>query len=142
MDTALPQKFPFILDRNLAKANCTGNRVCTSCDTVVLDFDSNLHPFFVTRYIVPLSPSSGSALPRPRGGPQYRRRASRSPWCACSSPSSGGCSRTSTGGGGPAWWPWGSTSSSASRGALPPTWRCPSWRSCWRGPRSRRRPSR
>ena len=36
MDTALPQKFPFILDRNLAKANCTGNRVCTSCDTVVL----------------------------------------------------------------------------------------------------------
>ena len=40
MDTALPQKFPFILYRNLAKANCTGNRVCTSCDTVVLD----LHP--------------------------------------------------------------------------------------------------
>ena len=38
MDTALPQKFPFNLDRNLAKANCTGNRVCTSCDTVVLDW--------------------------------------------------------------------------------------------------------
>ena len=37
MDTALPQKFPFILDRNLAKANCTGNHVCTSCDKVVLD---------------------------------------------------------------------------------------------------------
>ena len=36
MDTALPQKFPFILDRNLAKANCTGNEVCRSCDTVVL----------------------------------------------------------------------------------------------------------
>ena len=36
MDTALPQKFPFILDRNLAKANCIGNMVCTSCDTVVL----------------------------------------------------------------------------------------------------------
>ena len=36
MDTALTQKFPFILDRNLAKANCTENRVCTSCDTVVL----------------------------------------------------------------------------------------------------------
>ena len=34
MDTALPQKFSFILDRNLA--NCTENRVCTSCDTVVL----------------------------------------------------------------------------------------------------------
>ena len=37
MDTALPSKFPFILDRNLAKANCTGNHVCTSCDKVVLD---------------------------------------------------------------------------------------------------------
>ena len=36
MDTALPEKFPFILDRNLAKANCTENHVCTSCDTVVL----------------------------------------------------------------------------------------------------------
>ena len=36
MDTALPQKFPFILDRNLAKANCTEDRVCTSCDKVVL----------------------------------------------------------------------------------------------------------
>ena len=35
MDTALPQKFAFILDRNLAKANCTGNRVCTFCDIVV-----------------------------------------------------------------------------------------------------------
>ena len=37
MDTALTQKFPFILDRNLTKANTTGNRVCTSCDTEVLD---------------------------------------------------------------------------------------------------------
>ena len=36
MDTALPQKIPFILDRNLAKANCTENHVCTSCDKVVL----------------------------------------------------------------------------------------------------------
>ena len=36
MDTALTQKFPFILDRNLAKANCTGNRVSKSCDNVVL----------------------------------------------------------------------------------------------------------
>ena len=41
MDTALPQKIPFILDRNLAKANCKGNHVCTSCDTVVLDPDAN-----------------------------------------------------------------------------------------------------
>ena len=40
MDTALPQKFPFILDRNLAKANCTENHVCTSCDSVVLDIYS------------------------------------------------------------------------------------------------------
>ena len=37
MNKALTQKFPFILDRNLAKANCTGNHVCTSCDKVVLD---------------------------------------------------------------------------------------------------------
>ena len=44
MDTALPQKFPFILDRNLAKANCTGNRVCTSCDTVVLDTHIYMNP--------------------------------------------------------------------------------------------------
>ena len=35
MDTALSQKFPFILDRNLAKAKCTGNKVCSSCDIVV-----------------------------------------------------------------------------------------------------------
>ena len=41
MDTALPQKFPFILDRNLVKANCTENRVCTSCDIVVLGCDLN-----------------------------------------------------------------------------------------------------
>ena len=31
-----PSKISFILDRNLAKANCTGNRICTSCDIVVL----------------------------------------------------------------------------------------------------------
>ena len=43
MDTALPQKFSFILDRNLAKANCTGNRVCTSCDIVVLGYNIFLH---------------------------------------------------------------------------------------------------
>ena len=42
MDTALPQKFPFILDRNLAKANCTENQVCTFCDTVVFGRDINL----------------------------------------------------------------------------------------------------
>ena len=36
MDTALPLKFPFILDRNLAKATCTENRVGTSSDKVVL----------------------------------------------------------------------------------------------------------
>ena len=37
MDTALTQKCSVILDRNLAKANCTENHVCTSCDTVVLE---------------------------------------------------------------------------------------------------------
>ena len=36
IDTPLTQKFHFILDRNLAKPNCTENHVCTSCDTVVL----------------------------------------------------------------------------------------------------------
>ena len=36
MDTALTQKFPFNIDRNLAKANCAENYVCTSCDKVVL----------------------------------------------------------------------------------------------------------
>ena len=41
MDTNLTQKFPFILDRNLGKANCTGKHVCTSCDTVVLALPIN-----------------------------------------------------------------------------------------------------
>ena len=36
MDTALLQKFPFILDKNSAKDKCTENKVCMSCDTVVL----------------------------------------------------------------------------------------------------------
>ena len=36
METALAQKFSFILDSNLAKADCTENHVCTSCDRVVL----------------------------------------------------------------------------------------------------------
>ena len=40
MDTAFPQKIPFILDRNLAKAYCTEDRVCTSCDKVVLGVDA------------------------------------------------------------------------------------------------------
>ena len=56
MDTALPQKFSFILDRNLAKANCTENRVYTSCDTVVLRRDLNfmmLNPFVAEKlYLV------------------------------------------------------------------------------------------
>ena len=35
MDTALTQKFPFIFDGNLSKANCTGNRVYQySCNRV------------------------------------------------------------------------------------------------------------
>ena len=52
MDTALPQKFPFILDRNLAKANCTGNRVCTSCDTVVLDIIIKRYAFISLNIVV------------------------------------------------------------------------------------------
>ena len=47
MDTALPQIFSFILDRNLAKANSTENRVCMSCDIVALGynlkFEGKLH---------------------------------------------------------------------------------------------------
>ena len=42
MILALYQKFHFILDRNLAKANCTGNRFCTSCDIVVLALSLNM----------------------------------------------------------------------------------------------------
>ena len=33
------RNFPFILDRNLEKANCTENRVCTSCDIVVIGYN-------------------------------------------------------------------------------------------------------
>ena len=43
MDTALPQKFSLILDRNLAKANCTEDRVCTSYDKVVFDQYCNIY---------------------------------------------------------------------------------------------------
>ena len=46
MDTALPQNFPLILDRNLVKANCTANRVCTSCDIVVLAPDVNMSTIY------------------------------------------------------------------------------------------------
>ena len=49
MDTALPHKFPFILDRNLVKANWKENRICTSCDTVALDF----HPCTAIHCIIP-----------------------------------------------------------------------------------------
>ena len=57
MDTALTQKIPFILDRNLEKANCTGNQVCTSCDTVVLgvkQFRTELSTWFAS--LMPKSP--------------------------------------------------------------------------------------
>ena len=43
MDTAFTQKFPFILDRNLAKDNCTENHVCTSCDIVVLGLSLKIY---------------------------------------------------------------------------------------------------
>ena len=55
MDTALPQKILFILDRNLAKANCTEDRVWTSCDTVVLA--SRLFPLVVPK-VIPVQLSS------------------------------------------------------------------------------------
>ena len=53
MDTALPQKFPFILDRNLAVNNCTGNRVCTSCDTVVLGHVPKYFLLYLLRLSLP-----------------------------------------------------------------------------------------
>ena len=64
MDAALPQKFPFILDRNLAKANCTENRVCTSCDTVVLGYNLFLcaFPSFHTLHQPQQSPARLSKL--------------------------------------------------------------------------------
>ena len=40
----ISSEIPFILDRNLAKANCTGNRVCTSSNIVVLD--NRLNSFY------------------------------------------------------------------------------------------------
>ena len=61
MDTAHPQKFPFILDRNLAKANCTGNHVCTSCDKVVLGSNINVsserseHDMILFYYLISFS---------------------------------------------------------------------------------------
>ena len=60
MDTALPQKFPFILDRNLAKANCIENHVCTSCDKVVLDLIYCYVCIFFTRCF-------GQNIPFPAG---------------------------------------------------------------------------
>ena len=47
MILALYWKFPFILDRNLAEANCTGNQVCTSCDTAVLVLEVNYLPKYL-----------------------------------------------------------------------------------------------
>ena len=54
MDTALPQKFPFILDRNLAKANCAESQVCMSCDTVVLAFAPS--SYSITHYSAYIKP--------------------------------------------------------------------------------------
>ena len=56
MDTAFPQKFPFILDRNLAKGNCTENRVCTSCNTVVLE-----RYIYIVLYLTAVYPVTGGA---------------------------------------------------------------------------------
>ena len=59
MDTALPQKYLFILDRNLAKANCTEDRVCTSCDKVVLD----LYIYTHSQYMI-LTPKNSNYVLR------------------------------------------------------------------------------
>ena len=62
MDTALPQKFPFILDRNLAKANSTEDCVCTSCDKVVLGLKNCLHLIAVGQKSRKSSPTSTHLL--------------------------------------------------------------------------------
>ena len=73
MDTALSQKFPFILDRNLVKVNCTENRVCTSCDTVVLG-SYQLFPLQWSAVIA--NQFSPQITPRaPRGAPCLSARA-------------------------------------------------------------------
>ena len=41
------KNFIFILDRNLAKANCTENHVCTSCDKVIIAL--RICTFFIQR---------------------------------------------------------------------------------------------
>ena len=56
MDTALPQKFPFILDKNLAKASSTENRLCTYCDIVVFDIY-----IYIVLYLTAVYPVTGGA---------------------------------------------------------------------------------
>ena len=51
MGTALPRKFSFILDKNLAGANCTENRVCTSCNTVVFGIIIYYYSSHIAKYI-------------------------------------------------------------------------------------------
>ena len=46
MDTALTQKFPIILDRNLVNAQKITFGFCTSCDKVVLGLANNKLIFF------------------------------------------------------------------------------------------------
>ena len=58
MDTALPHKFPFILYRNLAKANCTGNHVCTSCDAVAKTHQFSLEETTVSNFLTEMSQDS------------------------------------------------------------------------------------
>ena len=53
MILALYWKYPFILDRNLAKANCTENRYCTSCDTVVFAWPVTFPTQWVSEYTFP-----------------------------------------------------------------------------------------
>ena len=60
MILALYQKFPFILDRNLAKAKCTENHVCTSCDTVVLGSNP-----LVLLLFAPFTEGSSAEMPCP-----------------------------------------------------------------------------
>ena len=69
MILALYLKFPFILDKNLAKANCRENHVCTSCDTVVLVSSTKvLGGSFPVVHFVPLFPAHPEARVLPSRG--------------------------------------------------------------------------
>ena len=51
MDAALFKKVPFILDRNLAKANCIENHFCISCDASTIHREKKLSHFDLKSWV-------------------------------------------------------------------------------------------